>query len=103
MMRRQGDESWSYWGHQGGGVLRLAGMAHEGFAVVGEVQAALFLAGGRNAAGGTLVTRRRHCPLGAPRMKSKLRCEESLARAGQEAKEEGKVKPQGSCARLIVN
>lgn len=30
MMRGQGDESWRCWGYQGGGVLGLAGMAHEG-------------------------------------------------------------------------
>lgn len=101
VIRGQEDESWRWWGHRGGGVLGLTGMAHKGFAVVGEVQAALFLPEGRNPAGGTLVKRRRHCPLGAPGMRSKLWCEESLARAALEAKEEGKVKPQAPVLTLL--
>lgn len=68
----------------------------------GEVQAALSLAEGWNPAGGVVV-RRSHCPLGAPGMRSKIWCEESLARAALDAREKGKVKPQGSCARLPVN
>lgn len=99
-MRGQGDESWRCWGHQGGRVLGLTGMAHRGFAVVGEVQVALFLPEGRNPARGTLV-RRRHCPFGAPGTRSKLWWEESLARAALEAKEEGKVKPQAPVLALL--
>lgn len=78
---------------------RSPGLVHEGFAVVWEVQAAL-LAEGRSPAGRTLV-RRRHCPLGAPGMRSKLWCGESLARATLESKEEGKVKPQCPILALL--
>lgn len=67
---------------------------------MGEVQAALSLAEGRNPAEGGVVSRR-HCPLGGPGMRGKICCEESLARAALEAREKGKVKPQGSCARLL--
>lgn len=89
-------------------VMRVGGVGdieeedlHKGFAVVWEVQAALSMAEGRSPAGGTLVRRRRHCPLGAPGMRSKLWCEESLARAALETKEEGKVKPQCSMLALL--